>query len=279
MAFDAFVLAIWAFCWDSTWLQVLAGGFAFWWAAALVKATDDVVDGDNSIGQLASSWPQCYRVALTAGMTVAAVIAVITAASLSDVAAILMLSQAAGCLVAGKIDCWQHAVSMGAIFVSSAFVSTVLQDAWWAWVPLTAAAFVDELLHDLVDGEDDTDKPTELDTDPLSGTKPAAPAASTIRLLWVKLVGGRMVSDAVAVAIFFGAGLGPQLAVLVFAGYEAAETWYPLVISAFGLDATAQGAARDNDEARSDSAPPDTDASCGPVPAADSVTPVDCASS
>jgi len=41
-----------------------------------------------------------------------------------------------------------------------------------------------------------------------------------------------MACDAVAVAIFLGTWLGPQLAVLVFAGYE---TWYPFLIRTAGL--------------------------------------------
>lgn len=226
LCFDVVLVACWAWHRDASWPWVVAAGVSFWWASALVKATDDVIDGDNSIGELAKEWPAWRRNVLTAITTACAVLAVVTTAHLSGFATVLMLSQAAGCLVAGKIDCWQHAASMGAIFVSAAAVSGVLQDCWWAWLPLTVAAIADELLHDLVE---------DLPAAEASGSSRGASAARSF--VWAvvqKLLGGRVVSDLVAVGLALAGGFGPEIFVLYFAGYEAAETWYPRVLQLLG---------------------------------------------
>ena len=226
LCFDVVLAACWALHRDASWPWVVAAGVSFWWASALVKVTDDMIDGDNSIGQLAKTVPEWRRVCLTAITTACAVLAVVATARLSVFASILMLSQAAGCLVAGKIDCWQHAASMGAIVLSAACISGALQDHWWAWLPLTAAAIADELLHDWVEGL----RAPELCENP----RRRCAARSLAWAVAQKLLGGRVVSDLVAVGLALAGGFGPEVFVLYFAGYEAAETWYPRVLQLLG---------------------------------------------
>jgi hypothetical protein len=199
----------------------LIAASAYWVTGAVVKLVDDVVDEEDlDLPRVIRSSHIASKRTTMVGLTALACVAAAVAGH-SQVAVVMMLAEVTGCLLAGKIDCWEHAVVMTVMWGSG--VPTL-----WANPMLLAraaclvlAAGTDEMLKAWAKQHVDDEAAAGYRRDQWASTW-AGEAWSWI----VTFAISRNVTLQLMVAMCVASGDWSHLVVLSFYGYEDASMWY-----------------------------------------------------